>query len=238
MGPGQLIAKSAANRSLTPTGRFFDRVRALVFGRPLSTEAEIGEHLPEKKAIGVVSSDAISSAAYATEEILRVLLLAGVGALLSSIHVAVAITVLLVVVESPYRTLVGPMLAYLDVLDAAWPPDKSAPITFVVLPEYVARSCWERSSTTKLPSACARSSWAARRRSSSTSPTGARTLPCSRPHWAASARRNDLPRRPRPHRPPAQPSPRPDRPPRAHPAPMAGHRPTEPGRPAVAPVVS
>ena len=50
----------------------------------------------------------------------------------------------LVVVESPYRTLVGPLLAYLDVLDAAWPPDKTAPITFVVIPEYVARSWWER----------------------------------------------------------------------------------------------
>ena len=45
----------------------------------------------------------------------------------------------LVVVESPYRTLVGPLLAYLDVLDSAWPPDKDAPITFVVMPEYVAR---------------------------------------------------------------------------------------------------
>jgi hypothetical protein len=50
----------------------------------------------------------------------------------------------LVVVESPYRALTGPLLAYLDVLDAAWPPDKSAPITFVVLPEYVARHWWER----------------------------------------------------------------------------------------------
>jgi hypothetical protein len=50
----------------------------------------------------------------------------------------------LVVVESPYRTLVGPLLAYLDVLDSAWPPDKPAPITFVVIPEYVARSWWER----------------------------------------------------------------------------------------------
>ena len=29
-------------------------------------------------------------------------------------------------------------------LDAAWPPDKPAPITFVVIPEYVARSWWER----------------------------------------------------------------------------------------------
>ncbi len=50
----------------------------------------------------------------------------------------------LVVVESPYRALVGPLLAYLDVLDAAWPPDKASPITFVVIPEYVARSWWER----------------------------------------------------------------------------------------------
>jgi amino acid permease-like protein len=50
----------------------------------------------------------------------------------------------LVVVESPYRALVGPLSAYLDVLDAAWPPDKPAPITFVILPEYVARRWWER----------------------------------------------------------------------------------------------
>ena len=33
----------------------------------------------------------------------------------------------LVVVESPYRALVGPLSAYLDVLDAAWPPDKESP---------------------------------------------------------------------------------------------------------------
>jgi amino acid transporter len=50
----------------------------------------------------------------------------------------------LVVVESPYRALTGPLQAYLDVLDAAWPPDRPSPITFVVLPEYVARRWWER----------------------------------------------------------------------------------------------
>ena len=50
----------------------------------------------------------------------------------------------LVVVESPYRALAGPLTAYLDVLDAAWPPDQEAPVTFVVLPEYVARHWWER----------------------------------------------------------------------------------------------
>ncbi|HEX7400506.1 MAG TPA: APC family permease [Candidatus Limnocylindrales bacterium] len=50
----------------------------------------------------------------------------------------------LVIVESPYRALTGPFLAYLDVLDQAWTPDKDAPITFVVIPEYVPRHWWER----------------------------------------------------------------------------------------------
>ena len=50
----------------------------------------------------------------------------------------------LVIVESPYRAVIAPTVAYLDVLDQAWPPDKEAPITIVVLPEYVARHWWER----------------------------------------------------------------------------------------------
>jgi lipopolysaccharide biosynthesis protein len=50
----------------------------------------------------------------------------------------------LVVVESPYRALVGPLLAWLDVLDQAWPEGKPEPITFVVIPEFVARTWWER----------------------------------------------------------------------------------------------
>ena len=50
----------------------------------------------------------------------------------------------LVIVESPYRALVNPMLAYLDVLDQAWPAEREAPITFVVIPEFVARHWWER----------------------------------------------------------------------------------------------
>ena len=50
----------------------------------------------------------------------------------------------LVIVESPYRALVGPMLAYLDVLDRDLAATRKRPITFVVIPEYVARSWWER----------------------------------------------------------------------------------------------
>jgi hypothetical protein len=50
----------------------------------------------------------------------------------------------LVVVESPYRALIAPFVAYLDVLDRTWPSDTEEPITFVLIPEYVARSWWER----------------------------------------------------------------------------------------------
>jgi amino acid transporter len=103
MGPGQLVAKPAANRALTPSGRLLSRVRAVIFGRPLSTEEEIGERLSKTKALAIFSSDAISSSAYATEEILRVLLLAGASALFLSLEVSIAITVLLAVVSVSYR---------------------------------------------------------------------------------------------------------------------------------------
>jgi hypothetical protein len=49
-----------------------------------------------------------------------------------------------VVVESPYRALIGPFVAYLDVLDRTWPPDREPPTTVVVLPEYVGRHWWDR----------------------------------------------------------------------------------------------
>jgi hypothetical protein len=50
----------------------------------------------------------------------------------------------LVTVDSPYRALVNPMLAYLDVLDDSLPSGMERPITFVVIPEFVARRWWER----------------------------------------------------------------------------------------------
>jgi amino acid transporter len=102
-GRGQLVAKPAANVALTSGERLLNRVRAVVFGRPLSTEEEIGERLSKKKAMAIFSSDAISSSAYATEEILRVLVLAGASALLLSVEVAIAIALLLAVVSVSYR---------------------------------------------------------------------------------------------------------------------------------------
>ena len=103
MGPGQLVAREAASLPRTRTGRAFARVRAIVFGRPLSTVEEIDERLSKKKALAIFSSDAISSSAYATEEILRVLILGGAAAMLLSVQVAMAIAGLLAVVALSYR---------------------------------------------------------------------------------------------------------------------------------------
>jgi amino acid transporter len=102
-GPNQLVAKPAASLPRSGLERTLQRWKAWLLGRPLASEEEIGERLSKRLALPIFSSDAISSSAYATEEILRVLVLAGAGALLVSIQVAIAISVLLAVVAISYR---------------------------------------------------------------------------------------------------------------------------------------
>jgi amino acid transporter len=104
-GGGQLIAKEAASMPRTPAGRALARMRAILFGRPLSIHEDIDERLPKKKALAIFSSDPISSSAYATEEILRVLVLAGAGFLFLSLPIAAAIALLLAVVSTSYRQI-------------------------------------------------------------------------------------------------------------------------------------
>src|SRR5512132_1348679 len=94
-GPGQLTAKAAASAPTTSMGRLVARGTSLLIGRPLANEEEIGERLSKKKALAIFSSDAISSSAYATEEIILAFILAGVGgaAFSLSIEVSMAIAV-------------------------------------------------------------------------------------------------------------------------------------------------
>ncbi len=100
---GDLVARESASAPRTPAGRFLARARGILFGRPLSIHEEITERLSKKKALAIFSSDPISSSAYATEEILRVLVLAGAGALLLSIPIAIAIALLIAIVSTSYR---------------------------------------------------------------------------------------------------------------------------------------
>ncbi len=104
-GPGQLTAKEAASAPTTSSGRIFARFKAVLLGRPLASEEELGERLSKKKALAIFSSDAISSSAYATEEILRVLILGGIAALAWGLWISVAIAVLLIAVAISYRQI-------------------------------------------------------------------------------------------------------------------------------------
>jgi amino acid transporter len=101
--PGQLTAKEAASRPTTRRGRLWADIKAFFIGRPLASEAEIGERLSKKKALAIFSSEAISSSAYATEEILRVLILGGAAALAFGLEVSIAIAILLGAVAISYR---------------------------------------------------------------------------------------------------------------------------------------
>ena len=72
-GPSELVAKEAASRPRTRAGRGVARTRAVMFGRPLSIHDEATERLNVFTGLSVFASDNISSSAYATEEIMRVL---------------------------------------------------------------------------------------------------------------------------------------------------------------------
>lgn len=76
----------------------------LVFGRKLRTDQEIHERLGNSTALAVFASDALSSVAYATEEMLRVLLpVAAVSAFALLMPLSIGIVALLVILVFSYR---------------------------------------------------------------------------------------------------------------------------------------
>ena len=68
-------------------------------GNPLKTSQAAHQRLSKLVALAVFSSDALSSVAYATEEILLVLILAGTVALSLAIPISVAIVLLLIILN-------------------------------------------------------------------------------------------------------------------------------------------
>ena len=78
-------------------------LKRLLVGESLPTSAHAEERLSNAAALAVLSSDALSSVAYATEEILLVLVTAGTAALTWSMPIAGTIVLLLIVVILSYR---------------------------------------------------------------------------------------------------------------------------------------
>jgi amino acid transporter len=79
------------------------QVKRLVVGKPIPSHLAHHERLSRVTGLAVLSSDPLSSVAYATEEILRVLVLVGAGALTLATPIAFVIATILAVVVFSYR---------------------------------------------------------------------------------------------------------------------------------------
>jgi len=103
VSPGYITATEIGSRPRGRIERLVQAIKGVVLGSPFATSQLIHERLTKTKALAIFSSDVLSSSAYATEEILLVLLLAGSGALHNGLPIAMAIAALLAIVSLSYR---------------------------------------------------------------------------------------------------------------------------------------
>jgi amino acid transporter len=103
LGPGVLEAKLEAQAPRTAQQRRMATLRAILFGRPLSSAADLTERLPIWKALPVFSSDVMSSVAYATGAMMLILVGAGQVQFQYVLGLSVVVVALLVIVTFSYR---------------------------------------------------------------------------------------------------------------------------------------
>jgi amino acid transporter len=101
--PGHLVASEHVLEPRGSFGQVRDALRRILVGRRIATEREIHERIGPVKGLAVFASDNISSSAYATEEIMRVVVAAGVGALALTMPLTIAIVVVLAIVVISYQ---------------------------------------------------------------------------------------------------------------------------------------
>jgi amino acid transporter len=82
-------------------------IKRLLVGEPMSTHMLHNETIPKWKALAVLSSDALSSVAYATEEILIPLAMFSAAAVAWSVPIAICIVTLMIIVTVSYRQVIS-----------------------------------------------------------------------------------------------------------------------------------
>src|SRR2546430_2617696 len=86
-----------------PEEGLLSAIKQVLVGKPIPTHLAHHERLSKITGLAVLSSDALSSVAYATEEILRVLVIGGLGVLGFSTPIGLCIATLLALVAFSYR---------------------------------------------------------------------------------------------------------------------------------------
>ncbi|HEY8885778.1 MAG TPA: hypothetical protein VIO35_10735, partial [Chloroflexota bacterium] len=100
---GHLVATELVFEPKGTIGHALERMRRTFIGARIPNELEIRERVSTVKGLAVFASDNVSSSAYATEEIMRVLVLAGAGVLALTMPITIAIVIVLAVVVASYQ---------------------------------------------------------------------------------------------------------------------------------------
>jgi amino acid transporter len=103
VGRGHLVPRKGTGEPTSTLGRALQRLNRVLIGRPLATSEEPQERLNVFTGLAVFASDNISSSAYATEEIMRVLVLAGAGVLALTMPITLVIVLVLAIVVVSYQ---------------------------------------------------------------------------------------------------------------------------------------
>lgn len=100
------MSPAVTTDSRDPNAASSPAVKRMLIGEPLDSEKLDAQLLPKKRALPIFASDALSSVAYAPQELLMILLLGGTAFMAFAPPVAAAVVVLLVVVVLSYRQLI------------------------------------------------------------------------------------------------------------------------------------
>src|SRR5438067_188455 len=105
--PGHLVPREGLGQPQRGLARVLERLKRFFVGRPLATWEEPHERVNVFTGLAVFASDNISSSAYASEEIMRVLVLAGIGVLTLTLPITLVIVAVLAVVVLSYQQTIG-----------------------------------------------------------------------------------------------------------------------------------
>ncbi|MDP9245105.1 MAG: APC family permease [Chloroflexota bacterium] len=105
-GRGVIVATEESLESASLAGRGVSAVRQILFGKRIPTERESEERLTKVTGLAIFASDNISSSAYATEETMRALALAGAAGLAFTMPLTIAIVVILAIVVTSYLQVI------------------------------------------------------------------------------------------------------------------------------------
>src|SRR5215813_13709233 len=103
---GYLVPRAKSDAPKSGAGRIFGIAKRLLIGKPLASAEESEQRVNRFIGLAIFASDNISSSAYATEEIMRVLVLAGLGALSLTLPITLVICVVLGIVVLSYRQVI------------------------------------------------------------------------------------------------------------------------------------